>query len=463
MSDPESLTTSFARRLPALLIGGGLIVLGALVLIRVNPPFKSATQLCALASCGFGFVWTALALRQRSGRFWDLFRLTNNNALTLTALVVLVEFGGRATGFDFSRLSNKSAQALRQQYPVWSREPDQPVPEVFFKHAGPVVWTGQPLRTLEVLGKGTDNAYANEPSITVSYDADGFRNPVDLKDWQVAVIGDSYTELGYLPIEQVVSSVVADNLKTTVKNVGTCDTGLLSHARFLELYGHATSTHSVVFVMFEGNDVQDTTKEFEALERFKNAGHRDFKSTGPQTSFAAALTTTVRGYKNRPRPHSYQNAWFKRPQAEPLPVTISHELPINPLTATPLQINAVRAGLRAMADQAKRLHLRAVLAYVPVNNRVYHGMLDFNDTLPDEVLHWQPNALPEFIQQACREDGMEFVDTTPALREAATKGHYVHNQILDCHVNAEGSRIIGEVIATALKTNDKVSSLTRAK
>jgi hypothetical protein len=58
---------------------------------------------------------------------------------------------------------------------------------------------------------------------------------------------------------------------------------------------------------------------------------------------------------------------------------------------------------------------------------------------------------------------MEFVDTTPALREAATKGHYVHNQILDCHVNAEGSRIIGEVIATALKTNDKVSSLTRAK
>jgi hypothetical protein len=41
------------------------------------------------------------------------------------------------------------------------------------------------------------------------------------------------------------------------------------------------------------------------------------------------------------------------------------------------------------------------------------------------------------------------------MRAAAEQGHYVHNRILECHVNAEGARLIGEVIADVLSSTVK--------
>jgi hypothetical protein len=41
--------------------------------------------------------------------------------------------------------------------------------------------------------------------LEAAYDRDGFRNP-DLEDWQVVVIGDSLTEQGYLPEEDLFTS-----------------------------------------------------------------------------------------------------------------------------------------------------------------------------------------------------------------------------------------------------------------
>ncbi len=450
---------TIGRRVPALLLGLGMIALGAAVLVMVRPPALSFSLIIAIICCLFGLGWCLLGQRQQSGHRWDLFRLINSNALTLFALVGLVEIAGRVSGYDFSKIGGKSAKELREEYPVCSRDADEPFPEVYFKHPGPTVWKGQPLRTLEVLRKGTDNAYIHEPAITVEHDSDGFRNPMDLKEWQLAIVGDSYTEQGYLPIEQVTSSIVGKSTGMTVKNLGVCGTGWLTYARYLERYGHSNSTNTVVFVIFEGNDVQDTTEEYESLERFKKTGERDYKDTGPQTSFVMATAKAISGLRNRPYPQSLVNAWFNRPNAEPLPITISTELPVDPLMASNVQTQAMREGLRAMAEAARKLNLTATIAYIPVNNRVYDGMVKFSDSLPEEIRKWRPNKLPEFVSNACREQGIPFVDTTPALRAAAQKGTYVHNAILDCHLNAEGARIVGEVIAEAIGTTVKPASL----
>lgn len=459
MSAASDSHLKFSRRIPALMLAIGLTALGLVVLIRMAPPPHSLSRTAALAALGMGLCWLVLALMQRTGTLWSFFRLINNNALVFIALIAMVEVGGRAAHFDFTKVGGRSMSEARDAYPVCAREPDRPLPEVYFHHPGPVAWQGQPLRMLEKLRKGTDNAYVNEPVISVSYDHDGFRNAPDLRDWEVAIIGDSYTEQGYLPIEQVTSSIVAKTSGLRVKNVGACDTGMWTYVRYLERFGHAASTRTAVFVMFEGNDVQDTTQEFEELQTFRQTGERPYRESGPETSFLQATAKTLKAWRHRPEEQSYQNAWFLHEGSDPLPFTISTELPVDPLKATSVQLQAVREALHQMSVEARKLKLDVVLAYVPVNNRVYHGMVKFAGSLPDDVRRWEPNKLPEFIANLCRENGIAFVDTTPSLREAAARGQFVHNRILDCHVNAEGARIMGDVIAEALKATVKPARL----
>jgi hypothetical protein len=296
---------------------------------------------------------------------------------------------------------------------------------------------------------GTLPTYDHEAVITVRYDADGFRNPVGLKDWDVVMTGDSYTELGYLPDEQMCSSVLAARTGLRVKNLGVCDVGLLTESRYLREFGAAAACKRAVLVFFEGNDVQDTYGEYDALELYKATGVRPRRVVLPEHSFVNASLEMLRGVLNKPQPQSFQNAWFKYGESE-LPVTLSAQLPLDPLTMTAREHGALMAGVQAFADEAKALGLEPLLVYVPLNNRVYHGLVRWNEELPKEVREWQPNDLASLVEKLCAERGVAFLDVTPPLRAAAVAGHYVHNPIFDCHVNAEGARIIGEAVAEKL-------------
>lgn len=436
-------------RLPGLLTGPGFIAVGAYILVKMAPPPGAPTYKIALVLAGFGLLWSLLSLVLPAGRCWNLIRWCSMNLLVLSTLVAVIEVTGRLAKINFAALGRKDAVDPRQAYPIWAREPDLPLPEVFFQHKGPASWTGQPIRALELLRLGTDNAYVNEPQITVEYDADGFRNPPGLKDWNAVVVGDSYTELGYLPFDQISSTVAAKLTGQHIKNLGVCNTGLLTYARYLRHFGAAPSCKRVVYVMFEGNDVQDTTGEYEALQRFERTGQRAYKAIGPQTSFVKAVADLVHSRAKPAQPQSFQNAWFQAGGQE-LPVTISNELPVDPQAMTTTQIAAVKAGITALAAEARALHLDVSLVYVPFNNRVYHGMLRFDNKLSEEIRNWKPNDLAGWVAGLCKQQDIAFYDALPPLRAAAEQGRYVHNRILDCHLNAEGARILGEVIAQAL-------------
>ena len=57
--------------------------------------------------------------------------------------------------------------------------------------------------------------------ITVQYDEAGFRNPAGMLDWDIAVAGDSFTELGYLRHEDLFTTVLGQILDARVLNLGT--------------------------------------------------------------------------------------------------------------------------------------------------------------------------------------------------------------------------------------------------
>ncbi len=450
MNDAPLPTSLSPSRWPGYTIAVALLLLGVAILVGPAPPARSTTQVAAFTAVVAGVAWLLGTKFITTGCLAATLRWLSVNALVLGSMLVLVEIVGRGARIDLHSLGGKK-QDPRLAFPPWAREPDKELDEVFFQHPGPMEWTGQPLKKVHQLKHGTLPVYDQEPVITVSYDADGFRNPLNMKDWDVAMVGDSYTELGYLPAEQMVSSVVAESTGLRVKNLGVCDVSLLTEARYLRHFGAAPGCKEAVLVFFEGNDVQDVIAECEALEAYKTTGVRPSRAIKPQYSFIGATLETLKGVLNKPKPQTFQNAWFQHADLE-LPVTMSNMLPLDPRTMTAKEHEALAFGVQAFADEAKAMKMKPMLVYVPVNNRVYHGMIRWTDDLPVEVREWQPNDLASHLQKLCTERGISFLDVTPALRAAAQAGRYVHNYILDTHVNAEGARIIGEAVAAKLKS-----------
>lgn len=67
------------------------------------------------------------------------------------------------------------------------------------------------------------------------------------------------------------------------------------------------------------------------------------------------------------------------------------------------------------------------------------------------VTNWKPNGMPDLIKSHCEERNIRFVDTTDAMRAAAKEGKLVCNPIFDTHLNEEGSRVVGELLARTLQ------------
>jgi hypothetical protein len=127
-------------------------------------------------------------------------------------------------------------------------------------------------------------------------------------------------------------------------------------------------------------------------------------------------------------------------------------LPLPPEKMPESQQEALRLALDEWAAAAKAQGAKPWLMYLPLNNRIYDGLVRFDSSVPAELRDWKPHDLPNLVERLCREREIAFIDTIAALRAAAEKGTLVYNTIYDTHLNAEGARIVGEVLADSLKT-----------
>ena len=122
--------------------------------------------------------------------------------------------------------------------------------DAYYRRDGPQIWKGRVIHQMLTWAGHDDLAllYEDEPSITASYDRDGFRNPEGLSDWQVVVVGDSFVELGYMGDGDLFTTGLAQRLGVRVRNLGVAETGALTHIACLESVGKAKSgTHSAVW------------------------------------------------------------------------------------------------------------------------------------------------------------------------------------------------------------------------
>ncbi len=455
MSDDNRPAGAWLPQRAFALIGGlALLATGVASWVALLPTSRSLLFWLCWGTAAVGMAMLLSALLLKAGRVLSGLNVLAGNALVLVLLLGAGELLGRVTGFDFDALGSRGHADPRAEYPPCFREPEEPLGEVFFKRTGPAEWTGRPLSKILHLRSGTDVAYRDEPEFTLRYDQEGFRNPPDLKDWDVVVVGDSFTETGYLPVEQIFTSVAAVESGRKIKNLGICNTGPFTHLEYLKRFGAGPGCKIAVLAFYEGNDISDAQQEADDLQHYRATGIRPFRALGAQTSFLKAVYQRVKPLAPFSQAQSYRNATFIA-AGQHIPITLQPSLlPPDPQTMPPEQKQLVAQFLDAWLAEVAKLGMQPWLLYLPINNRTYHGLWQGNDNLPRKVADWKPGELPVMMRNLCAERKIRFVDTCPALRAAAERGVLVYNPIFDTHLNREGSRLVGEVLAKALKEAD---------
>lgn len=393
-----------------------------------------------------GFAFLSLIAARRGGWMQALVGGCVRLGLTTGITFGVAEGACRALKLDFNELLG--ARRANEAFPIYFRLPTHPSGDVFFTRTPGATWTGKPLQTLLKNHRSTDVAYTDEQELTVKYSKQGFRNPDSLTDWDIAVVGDSFTESGYLPEDQIFTGVAAARLGRRVKNLGITDTGGFSHVHYLEAYGAAPSCRKAVLAFFEGNDLSDNVHELEDLERFQQTGERPSHDIPVQPSLLKAVWNILRDFKQlRLSDRSYANAWFKAGDRE-IPVTLA-DAPPSMAQLSLEQRNALASVLDRFAEAARKQGVKPHLLYLPCKRRVLHGHLRHGEGCPEPG--WQPGDLPDHVYAECQKRGIGFINPTGALASASAQGRLTFNPIYDTHNNREGHQIIGEVLAEALK------------
>lgn len=398
-----------------------------------------------------GVIIITLSFVSVVGRITDVSTKLCLSILSLFVVVALCEGIFRAIDYDFV-----GEERAWRKYPPFYRQPMTPTGEVFFRRQGPFTWTGQVLNQFLTQNNVEPNPYRNEPVITVTYNQFGFRIPDNISEWDVAVTGDSFTELGYLPDEQLFTTILGDLLGKRVVNLGTSYTGPLTQLSYLRDYGITPSTKHAVIVFYEGNDLFDLSDEFERLSRWQRTGQRLYLSFNRQTSFVAALDELIwrtRRYEveapDIANQSDYVHAYFKSSQGD-IANSLVYRAPA--ISDIPKQnINHLRYFFESYVRLAQQKGITPWLAYMPCKRRVLDGHLRFTEAAHDLIKNWQPSNLPALLSGVCEHHGVGFIDLTPALVEETRKtSQLLYNSICDTHINALGSKVVAQELARHL-------------
>ena len=360
----------------------------------------------------------------------------------------LCELTFQLIGFDFSQTTRDL-----ESVPTFYRIPTTPFGEAYYRRPGSTSWTGKVV-TAQMQRIGYDAKwFPNEQEITLQYDQDGFRNPADLEDWEIVVIGDSFTELGNLKYDDLVSTQLGSLMDRSVKNLGISHTGILNQTACLQHFGIAKSTKHVVWVFFEGNDLQDMVLESQRLSRIKTGaeGHVDLiANRKTQSSLTGAIQNALFAPSRLEIYGPAVNATLSRGSE-----SVRFKLDYTPVGSEMLGPvgDQFRAAIEKLEDLCRQRELKLWCVYMPTKRRVFHSLRYQVDT--DATLHlrqsWQPSDLPQWLELQCRQKQIEFVDATPSLIELNKSAEFSHNLVFDTHLSVAGARVVAESLAAKMQ------------
>lgn len=395
--------------------------------------------------------------------------------LSLGATVAVIELGFRVARFDF-----EFKQRAIERTPIFFRQPLVSMGNGLFRREGPARWEGRVLTPMLERHRVPEHFHPHEPARVIEYDRDGFRNPPGLADWEIAVAGDSFTELGHLPEDALFTTRLSVSLGLRVRNLGVSYTGPWSHVAYLQRFGRAASLRHAVLAFFEGNDLADVVREGRQRRAARvRAAQRAFAdqllatlgepppvderallaALEPQSSFLLASRRAIARLPSEREP-LLPNAHFAGAEG-PVPVTVTYT-PAS-LAESPREVRQqLGAALDAWARTARAAGAEPWLLFLPTKRRVLDGRLDFEPETPEPLRRWAPNPLPEEIRELAAARGIRFVDATPALASEAARGRLPYEPVWDTHLNRLGAAVVARVLEEALREGESARSAPAA-
>ncbi len=287
---------------------------------------------------------------------------------------------------------------------------------------------------------------AQHYDVDVRYDRNGFRNERQIDKADVVVIGDSFVEAALVPFDRIASSRLAGSLGVTVLNLGHIKYGPQQELAVLGRYGLQVQPRVVVWMLFEGNDLDDYEIYRATManwEQYVSSTHSFLRRSWSRNALHALpkvpwlarkdaqLAYRCSGTLKAPGEASGEKMYF-RYAAAPLS---SREL---------VSLDAVQMLIHEASQGCAEHQSRFLLAFVPIKYRVYRDLLEIG---PDTHLaQWQVSDLPERLERWCASVGIPYLDLTPPLTAASRSGTLTYF-LDDTHWTAWGNATAAKAIA----------------
>jgi len=335
-------------------------------------------------------------------------------------------------------------------------------------------------------------------------DAQGFRNPAVRDHFEIAALGDSFTDAMTMAGEAAWPARLEGLLGVPVQNYGTAGFGPQQQLLVLKDYVAAHRPRTVVLAFFAGNDIFDA----EAFDAFQRSGGT---ITRPGQGWRIKEVTSrvdewfvgsaLRAGRRLLRAH--EDAAAAEPVAEPAVPDVRTGTPaafdrgwfdlevsgrrlrwafmppyLNTLSFSRAQLEA-RPGWRLTSDAIKEMQsvsrsfgAEFVVTFVPFKSQVYLPLLQaawpkheldealrfylghYNRPIDVEAMLANRLAQNAMMAQLCAEAGIPFLDTTPVLAARVATGENVYFPD-ESHLNEVGEALVAESLAAFLATKSR--------
>jgi hypothetical protein len=276
----------------------------------------------------------------------------------------------------------------------------------------------------------------------VNYDQNGFRNDVDLKSADLAVIGDSFVEETNISTPQLMTYRLAHLENKVVANLGQYGYGPLEELAVLKRYALPLHPRTVLWMFYEGNDLKDVIHH-------QNVTAGTHKPPGYWTkfwerSFISNALAQVH-FRLRPalRPSGIKHSGvMQTSDGSKLTVYFLYSSP--PFTKDDL--GAVDDTIQTIATANKLCEaqgVRLIFVFIPTKFRVYHSFCQF--PRESDCSQWVLNDLPDRLKNAVQAISPQvgYLDLTSNLVNAVGKGIAPYYSD-DDHWTPEGQEIAAE-------------------
>jgi lysophospholipase L1-like esterase len=333
-------------------------------------------------------------------------------------------------------------------------------------------------------------------------DAEGFRNAAVRERFEIAALGDSFTDALTVPEHASWPARLEQRLGVAVQNYGTAGFGPQQELLVLRDFVVRHHPSRVVLAYFAGNDIFDAER-FERLQQGKTGDEtlgwqiKDVYSRADTWHVTSAVAATAGWFARRQQPFvvsasgKAQTDGFEalRDEREARPFdrglfSLNVEgkrlqwafMPpyLNTMNFTERELRGrrgwqiVRESVLAMQQTSRSTGADFIVMFLPFKSQVYWPLLERSFT-PAELHHamsfylegngrqidvdaMRRNRLAQndMMRELCEAAGIPFLDTTPLLQQRVESGENVYFPD-ESHLNELGHQLVADALAEWLR------------